>query len=169
LSHSDDAVGHDLDFLAPERRVSGEEEVRGCGEVEVAEFAAVTSGPKVTEGQGRSDIPLSGQLGIGEGNFDDSGTIDGRIRIHRSNNNQQLAQHSLSLLGGGGDHVKSSDTLSVETEVLGEGLGGHNGNTILDKVAQRESVLFGISAGESLVGNVEEYEVVLFLADLSQL
>lgn len=111
--------------------------------------------------------PLGTELRVAPDGGDDSGTMDGRVGVHRTNENLQLRFNGLLLGGIAGDDVKSTDTLTVETEVLGKRLRDQNLVTLLDEVANSPDITLRITGGEALVGGVKEDVVALALADLA--
>ena len=57
-------------------------------------------------------VPLGVQLRVGEDSGDDAGTVDGRVRVHGTDENLELALDGLGLGLGGGEEGKGSNTLS---------------------------------------------------------
>ena len=53
--------------------------------------------------------------------------------------------------------------LTVETHVLGEGLGQNDVVSLLDEVAHCPGVFVDVAAGKALIGHVEEHQQVPFL------
>jgi len=95
----------------------------------------------------RQDLffPKSSELGVREDGGHDSGAMDGRIRVHRSDKNLELALDGLRLIRVGTNDVESPDSLSVESKVLGEGLTDRNQVTILDEMTDGPSVSVRVS------------------------
>ena len=113
--------------------------------------------------------PLLVQLGAAEDGGGDAGTVDGRVGVQRTDEDLELRVDALLLLGVGGDEREGSNTLAVETHVLGERLAQGNVVALLDKVAHGKGVLVGVARGEALVGHVEEGKVVLLLDNVGDL
>lgn len=113
--------------------------------------------------------PLLVELGVLEDGGGDAGTVDGRAGVQRADENLDLGVDALDLLGVGADDGEGTNTLTVETHVLGERLAEGNLLALLDEVADGKGVGVGVAAGEALVGHVEEGEVAVSLDDLADL
>jgi len=110
--------------------------------------------------------PLLSHGGVVEDHGGDSGSVLGRGRVVSSDDNFDLGKN---LIGGGflsADEVKGSDSLSVESHDLGEGLGDAHLESLVKEESEGLSVLVEVSSDESLVGDVEEGVKTLFLDDL---
>lgn len=92
-----------------------------------------------------------------------TGAVDRGVGVQRADQDLDLGVHALLLLGRFTDNGEGTSTLTIETHVLGERLGQAGVVALLDKVAQRKGILVGITAGEALVGHVEEDIVVTSL------
>ena len=114
-------------------------------------------------------LPLRVELRRAENGVGDTCSVDGRVGVHRANDNLQLAVNASFLLRVGANEGESTDTLAVETHVLREGLRERNLVTFLDEVADSERVTRGIARGEALVSHVEEGEQFLLLHDVGNL
>lgn len=114
-------------------------------------------------------VPLGLQLGITQDGLDDASTVERRVGPEGTGGGLQLGSHALLLLLGGADHGGSSATLSVETEVLGEGLGKADLVAISDELADGEGVSLHITGGEALVGAIEDHTAVVSLDGLADL
>ena len=101
-------------------------------------------------------VPLSLQLGIAQDGLDNASSVQRRIRPQSTSSNLQLREHALLLLLAGAHHRGSSATLSIETEVLGEGLGQADLVTLLHEQANSVSITLHISRGEALVSAIED-------------
>jgi hypothetical protein len=99
----------------------------------------------------------------------DASTVNGRVGVQRSDDNLELRVDALLLIGIGADHGEGTDTLAVETHVLGKGLAQSNVVALLNEVADSESILVGVTASKTLVGHVEEGKVLLLLDDIGDL
>lgn len=95
-AHEDDAVGHDLDLLAPELLYRDE----GGGE----------EGSAYSEG------------GVLEDGLNDAAAVDGGVGVHGADEDEELGQELLLLLLALADDVEGTDALAVESKVLGERL-----------------------------------------------
>lgn len=113
--------------------------------------------------------PLGIQLGGVEDSGDNAGTVDGGVRVHGADNNLDLRVDASLLLGRGSDEGEGTGTLTVETHVLGEGLGESNQVTVLDELAEGIGILVSGARGETLVGHVEEGKVTSILDNLGEL
>lgn len=58
------------------------------------------------------------EIGSGEDGADNAGTMDGRVRVHRTDNDFDLRVDLGAFLRVGGNEGEGTDTLSVETHVL---------------------------------------------------
>ena len=67
-------------------------------------------------------LPLLVKVLVGEDSVGDAGTVDGRVGVHRSDDDLQLTLDTGLLLGIGRDEGESTDTFAIETHVLREGL-----------------------------------------------
>ena len=101
-------------------------------------------------------VPLSLQLGIAQDGLDNASSVQRRIRPQSTSSNLQLREHALLLLLAGAHHRGSSATLSIETEVLVEGLGQADLVTLLHEQANSVSITLHISRGEALVSAIED-------------
>jgi hypothetical protein len=112
--------------------------------------------------------------------------VDGRVGVKRADQDLDLRVDTLLLVGVGTDDGEGANTLTVETlgnvsmcktivqgfkktdHVLGETLAERDLVTLLDEVANGEGILVSVSAGEALVGHVEEGVVVILLDNIAQ-
>lgn len=99
----------------------------------------------------------------------DAGTVNGGVGVEGTNEDLDLRIDTLLLLGILANEGESTDTLTVETHVLGETLAKSDVVTLLDEVAGSKGILVGVTAGKALVGHVEEGEVALLLHDIADL
>jgi hypothetical protein len=79
-----------------------------------------------------------------------------------------LRVDSLSLLSTLSDDGEQTNTLTVQTNVLGETLSEKDTVALGDEVAESESVSDWVTRGETLVGHVEEGQVALSSEDLGK-
>jgi hypothetical protein len=98
-----------------------------------------------------------------------AGTVNWRVRVKWADKNLDLRVNTLLLLGRLADDGEGTNTLAVETHVLGEGLSKDRAETLLDEVTEGEGILGSVTTGEALVSHVEEGEVVTSLDSLSNL
>lgn len=113
--------------------------------------------------------PLLLELGVVEDGGGDSSTVDGRVGVEGSDDDLQLRVDSVLLGGVLADKREGTDSLTVQTHVLGEGLAQSNLVALLDKVSDGVGVSVDVSGGKALVGHVEEGEVALGLDNLLDL
>lgn len=92
--------------------------------------------------------------------------MDGRVRVHGTDKDLDLRLDARLFGFIGADNREGADTFTVETHVLGKGLGENNLVAILDKLAQSISVAVAVARGEALVGHVKEHKVIAFLDNL---
>jgi len=108
-------------------------------------------------------LPLLVKVLIGEDGVGDTGAVEGRVGVRRSDEDLQLTLDASLLLRIGSDKGESTNTFTIETHVLRERLGQSDLVTLLNEVADGERVLGGVPGGETLVRHVEEGEELLFL------
>lgn len=113
--------------------------------------------------------PLGVQLGVVQDGRDNAGSVDGGVGVHGADDNLDLRVDTGPLLGRRGDQREGSGTLTIETHVLGKGLGEGNQVTVLDELAESIGILVSVSRGETLVGHVEEGKVASILDNLREL
>jgi hypothetical protein len=99
----------------------------------------------------------------------DAGTVNWGVGVQWANEYLDLRVNTLLLVGRLADDREGTDTLAVETHVLGKGLGQDWTKTLLDEVAESKGILGRVTTGEALVSHVEEGEVVASLDSLSNL
>ena len=130
---------------------------------------SLTHGDDAVSHSGTLLIPLSLQLGVSQHGLDNASSVQRRVRPEGTSSHLQLREHALLLLLGGAHHGGSSATLSVETEVLGEGLSQADLVSVSHELADGEGVALHISRGESLVGAIEDHTAVVSLDGLADL
>lgn len=108
-------------------------------------------------------LPLFVKIHIGEDGVGYAGAMEGRVGVHRSDNDLQLALYAGPLLRVGGNEGEGANTFAVETHVLCEGLGESDLVTLVDEMADGEGILGSVSRGEALVCHVKEGEEVFLL------
>ena len=118
-------------------------------------------------------LPLLEQGGVIEDERGNAGTVGRGVRDLGSLQDSKLGGNIGEGLGGvrsgSSDEVEGTSTLAVETEVFGEGLGDAHLEALGDKVADSPGVTGEVTGGETLVGAVEEGEVVAFVDDSGNL
>ena len=113
--------------------------------------------------------PLLVQAGVSEDLGGNASTVDWGIGVHRSNQNLDLGIDTLLLLGRVANHREGTDTLTIETHVLGKALSKDKLMTLLNEQTNRVGILVGVTTGEALVGHVEEWEVLFLLDHIADL
>ena len=92
--------------------------------------------------------------------------MNGRVGVHRSDDDLQLTLDTGLLFWIRSDEGEGTDTFAIETHVLCEGLGQCDLVTLLNEVTNGEGVLGGVPGGETLVRHVEEWEELLLLDEV---
>jgi hypothetical protein len=110
-------------------------------------------------------FPLAVELGIAEDGAGNAGTMERRVRVHRTDDDLELRLDASLLLRVGSHDRERADTLAVETHVLREGLAKSDLVALRHEVARSERVERDIAGGEALVGHVEEGEELLLLEE----
>lgn len=114
-------------------------------------------------------LPLLKELRVIQNPTRNSGTIGRRVGDLRALQNGQLTRDVgiglFTVRTRRRDKVERASSLTVQTEVLSEGLGDAQFETLVYEVADSPSVADQIARGETLVRGVEEGEVVLFFHD----
>ena len=111
-------------------------------------------------------MPHSGELRVSEDDVDDAGTMDRRVGVDRSSDLLDAAHYDGFLLWASSDHRVAASALTVEAEVLSEGLEEHHVVGVLREELEREAILLEVTAGKALISTVECSEELLALADL---
>jgi hypothetical protein len=125
--------------------------------------------------------PLLVELGGVQNLRGDASSVNGRVRVHGTDQDLDLGVDTLLLLWRLSKDRERTNTLAVKTlyalsatgiaglkrtttnHVLGERLAEHNLVALLDEVTESVGILVGITGGESLVGHVEQREVTASL------
>jgi len=184
-SHGDTAVHGEVDVelvgetLALRLGHAGEGEHTNL----VGEVAPITSGTSLLElvnetlthgldaGGHGDDIgaPLSLEVRVAEDGGHDARTVDSRVAIHGASNDLHLREDTSLLVLVGADDGHGTNTLTVETEVLGEGLAEDHLEAHVSEETDSVRVLLERTRGEALVSRVEPGEETLALHDLCDL
>jgi len=108
-------------------------------------------------------LPLGEELRVIEDLASDASTVGRRVRDLGALQDSKLAGNVGVCSGGvgarGRDEVESTSALTVQAEVLGEGLGDAQLEALFNEVADRPGVAGQIARREALVGGVEKGEV----------
>tara|TARA_B110000285_G_C15055262_1_gene579222 strand:+ start:449 stop:784 length:336 start_codon:yes stop_codon:yes gene_type:complete len=89
--------------------------------------------------------------------------VDWWVGVHWSGKLLQSSVHNVGFLSIGANEMDVTSSLTVETEVLGEGLEKAKSIGVVGKVSDRESILVKVSACETLIGTIESSKVTLSL------
>lgn len=138
LSHALNSVGHDFDFL------------KCYFEFTIPSYFV----PKLLE------------LWATEDSIDNSGTCNGWVRVHRSDDHLQLRKNSLLFISIAADETQSTNSLTVETKVLSEGLSNNNWKTSFSEKSNSVVILLTVTTGIALISHIEENDKVLLFADV---
>lgn len=111
----------------------------------------------------RAFVPELSQGGVIEDNVDDTGTVDRRVRVHRTDDNFELRLDGFTLARVAGQDGQSAGAFAVEAKVLGKRLRQHQRSAGGGKGADRLGVPPWIATGKALIGHVEEGKVLFFL------
>ena len=114
-------------------------------------------------------MPAGSQVFISENHIDDSGTVDWWVGVHWSSELLQSCVHVASFIGIGADDMDVTSSLTVETEVLGEGLEKAKSIGVVSKVSDRISVLVKISTSEALISTIESSKMTFGLNNVQNL
>ena len=138
--------------------------------------SVVSRGQEVVQSSTHADDPVGHELDlglphlvkvlVGEDGVGDTGTVEGRVGVHWSDDDLQLTFDTSLLLGIGSDEGESTNTFTVEAHVLREGLRQSDLVTLLNEMTDGERIVGGVSRGKTLVRHVEEGEELLLLDDV---
>ena len=90
-------------------------------------------------------------------------SMSGGVAVHGSDQDLDLTLHSGSFLLVSADDGEGSDSLAIETHVLGKTLSQENIVAIVDKLSEGEGISVNISRSKSLIRHVKIWEEVLRL------
>ena len=114
-------------------------------------------------------VPHLGESFVTEDSVDNASTVERRVGVDRASELLDAAHHNVLLFGAAADEGEAAGTLTVEAEVLREGLEEHDVFGVLLEHADGVAILEEITRCEALVSRVESAEDVLALDDLSGL
>ena len=80
-------------------------------------------------------MPAGSQVFISKNHIDDSGTVDWWVGVHWSGELLQSSVHNVGFLSIGANEMDVTSSLTVETEVLGEGAAHHHLHALLGEGA----------------------------------
>ena len=101
--------------------------------------------------------------------IDDSSTVNWWVRVHGSRNLLDSRGEDLGFAWAVSDEGDASCSLTVKTEVLGEGLEEADPGVLFGEEAEGGCVFLQVATGEALVCAIEGGEVTLSLDDLENL
>ena len=90
-------------------------------------------------------MPHGGELRVPKDNINDAGAMDGWVRVDRSCNLFNAAHNDVFLSFTATDSRETSSTLTIETEVLSEGLEEHDIVGVLLEQFQGVAILFEVT------------------------
>lgn len=115
-------------------------------------------------------LPLGEERWIREDHLDHTSAKGWRVGDFGSLNGGELGEDGCVLLGSCRDDVERTDTLTVQTSVLGETLADEQRDALArNKVSNCPSITVEITRGETLVGAVEEGKVTLLNENVGNL
>merc|ERR1711907_549380 len=79
----------------------------------------------------------------------------------------QLAEHCIPLLLAAAAHTKGSNTLSVQSKVLGIGDRGHDIVTLVHEIPDSKCILFQVTRSEALVSTIKPSHMSLGLHSIT--
>lgn len=106
-------------------------------------------------------FPLLEQLGVVQDQSDQSRAMSWGVTDLASSEDGKLAADFVRDFGRRRDDVKGTDTFTVQTGVLGETLADQQWDTAFDKFPDGPGITVQITAGETLIGTIEEGVVTL--------
>lgn len=113
--------------------------------------------------------PLRSEIRVSQDGGDETSTRDGRVGVVRTDEDLELRIDASRLSGTISENVDGTNALTIETKVLGEGLGDQGAVALGNEVANGPDIALRVARGKSLVGHIEEDEVSLLLTDLRDL
>jgi hypothetical protein len=90
-------------------------------------------------------------------------TVDGRVRIHGTNQNFDLRVDASLFSGVFANNGESTNTFTIQAHVLGKGLGKDNGVVSRNELAKSIGIPSTVTRCETLVGHIEEGEMIAIL------
>lgn len=110
-------------------------------------------------------VPHLLELGVSEDDIDNSSSMNWGVGVDRSGDLLNAGVDDVSLGSGSSDDGEETGSLSVDTEVLGEGLEEHNVISVLLEKSERVGISLEVTRGKALVSGIETGEKVLSLDD----
>jgi hypothetical protein len=107
--------------------------------------------------------PFLLQLGVVQDGADNVSTVNRRVRVHGTDEDLELRINASALIGISTDNGEGTDTFTIETHVLGKGLGQDDLVTFRDELAESISIASTVTGGKTLVGHIKESKVLTFL------
>ena len=118
-------------------------------------------------------LPLGKQGRVIEDGGSNASTVDGRVAnlgaLQDGELRSDAAGDGSSLVGRGGNEVECAGALAIQTQVLGKRLGDDELEPLLNEEADGAGVTIEVARSESLVGAIEEGEVLLCRHQLGDL
>lgn len=96
--------------------------------------------------------PLLTLLGVIQNAPSNTRRVDGRARVHCSDDNLHLTQHLLSDFFGGAHDMEGSTSLTVETHIFGETLSHDHFETLFGKQSHGVSISINVTTSVTLIG-----------------
>jgi hypothetical protein len=114
-------------------------------------------------------VPHFLELGVSENDVDNSSSMNWGVGVDGSGDLLNAGVDDVSLSSGSSDDGEETGSLSVDTEVLGEGLEEHNVISVFLEQSERVSISLEVTGGKALVSGIETGEKVLSLDDFEDL
>jgi len=108
-------------------------------------------------------MPALSKFWVAQNNINDSCTMDRRVWIHWSSNSLYSWLNLLSSRFIRGHQREAADSLTVQTEVLGERLRKGHSVPFLGKKSKRVGILLKVTTCKALIGTIKHTEMLLSL------
>merc|ERR1719342_1799633 len=105
--------------------------------------------------------PLCSQFRVCHNLSCNSGSMSGRITVHRSDKNLNLRLNSGSFFSVSTNHSEGSHSLSIKSHVLGKTLSEKNIVAFINKIAKSKGITVHITRCKTLICHVKVWEKVL--------
>jgi hypothetical protein len=112
--------------------------------------------------------PLLLERGIAQNLRHQTSTVHGRVRVQGTDEDLDLRHCAHRIVFAAGHQREGAGTFAVQAHVLGVALGQGDLVALLDEMSDGEGVTGDVTAGEALVGHVEEGEEVALLDQIGQ-